>query len=133
MTKLQMTNAELNRALAELMGYSVKRSNNKFRLHLPENTSGWTYNSEESAWEDAPDYCADPAASIEVQAAAIAANKVGYLNNLLSLVSPGEDIQFGLGGSMEVVGYNIDGTSAMLVATPRQRAEAAYMTLQGAQ
>ncbi|OMD92732.1 hypothetical protein [Paenibacillus odorifer] len=73
----------------------------------------------------------DPAASLEVQAKAIADNKLIYLNALLSLVSPGEDIQFGLGGSMEVVGYNIDGTSAMVNASPRERAEAAYITLQG--
>ncbi|OMD08378.1 hypothetical protein BJP50_07245 [Paenibacillus odorifer] len=68
--------------------------------------------------------------SSEVQAKAIEANKLIYLNALLSLVSPGEDIQFGLGGSMEVVGYNIDGTSAMLTASPRERAEAAYVTIQ---
>ncbi|MEK5439374.1 MULTISPECIES: hypothetical protein [Paenibacillus] len=139
------TDQQLNQALAELVGYSVV----KYRMPPDPDGSNWSFDyymlvncegipvetgleTEEEAWAETLDYCNDPAASLEVQAKAIADNKLIYLNALLSLVSPGEDIQFGLGGSMEVVGYNIDGTSAMLTASPRERAEAAYITLQGA-
>lgn len=136
MTQVQtMTNPELNRALAELMGYSV--SSEQGRGYGLKNPAGviiadpFSRNTEEIAWSWAPNYCSSPAASLEVQTAAIAINKLVYLNKLLSMVSPSDDIQFGLGGTMEVVGYNIDGTAAMLSATPRERAEAAYITLQG--
>ncbi|OME58202.1 hypothetical protein BSK59_08440 [Paenibacillus odorifer] len=130
------TDQQLNRALAELMGWRVIQSHTAetgggspyYQLVAP-GYGGRHYREPEDTWKSVPDYCTDPAASLEVQAKAIADNKLIYLNALLSLVSPGEDIQFGLGGSMEVVGYNIDGTSAMLTASPRERAEAAYITL----
>ncbi|MEK5419404.1 hypothetical protein [Paenibacillus sp. FSL L8-0708] len=135
------TDQQLNRVLAELMGYTIYHYDKDvaercyFELTAPDGypeiVFGGERNTELEAWADVPNYCNDPAASLEVQTKAIEANKLIYLNALLSLVSPGEDIQFGLGGSMEVVGYNIDGTSAMLNASPRERAEAAYITLQG--
>jgi hypothetical protein len=125
------TDQQLNRGLAELMGYKVHTYRNGKSVLIGPNlrivSEKECFPAE--VWADAPDYCSDPAASLEVQAKAIVDNKLIYLNALLSLVSPGEDIQFGLGGSMEVVGYNIDGTSAMLTASPRERAEAAYITL----
>lgn len=137
MTQVQtMTNPELNRALAELMGFEVKGSEGETE-YFAVVFNGWTYGmwsiTEEEAWKDAPDYCTDPGASLEVQTAAIAKDKLAYLNKLLSMVSPIDDIQFGLGGAMEVVGYNIDGTAAIATASPRERAEAAYITLSSKQ
>ncbi|WP_405113663.1 hypothetical protein MHH28_07790 [Paenibacillus sp. FSL K6-1217] len=136
MTQVQtMTNPELNRALAELMGYTVRTYRNGKSVLIGPNlrivSAKECFPAE--VWEDAPNYCTDPAASLEVQTAAIADNKLVYLNTLLSMVNPFEDIESAYGGELKVVGYTIDGTSALLTASPRERAEAAYITLQGAQ
>lgn len=137
----------LNVAIAKLVGYTVRNSIERYNsscedlyyklVHrgvdvLSPTKDNWfngERDTEEDAWEDVPEYCTDPAAAKELQEIAIDADKLKYLNALLSLVWPDGDIQFGLGGSMEVVGYNIDATASMLLATPRQISEAAYVTL----
>ncbi|OME07886.1 hypothetical protein BSK64_06425 [Paenibacillus odorifer] len=63
----------------------------------------------------------DPAASLEVQAKAIEVDGVGYVRNLE--IAKWEKIMAPL-ARKEV--------SVLLTASPRERAEAAYITLQGA-
>lgn len=120
MTQVQtMTNQELNRALAELMGFEVQVSEGETE-YFAVVFNGWTYGmwsiTEEEAWKDAPDYCTDPAASLEVQTAAIAKDFTRYINELDTIVNP-----FDL--------FSHVGIAALLTAKPRQRAEAAYITL----
>lgn len=73
-----------------------------------------------------PDYCNDSAASLEIQALAIAKNAINYLANLSEVIEPDEP---GYQQEGELIAYTLEHTIKMLVATPRQRAEAAYMTL----
>ncbi|KJD43382.1 hypothetical protein [Paenibacillus terrae] len=69
------------------------------------------------------DYCTDPAASLEVQTAAIKANGFKYSANLAK--------QFDWEGEMDYVNdmFHYGCISRFCDATPRERAEAAYMTL----
>lgn len=123
-----MTNPELNRALAELMGFEVigsERETGYFAVVF----NGWTYGmwetTEEEAWKDAPDYCSDPAASLEVQTAAIEKDYKAYIHNLNTVIY-GESEDDG-----EYSAVSVEVTAAMLTATSRERAEAAYITLGG--
>lgn len=124
MTQVQtMTNPELNRALAELMGWKVRLKGSCYWLVNPageESANPFGRNSEEIAWTWAPDYCTDPAASLEVQAKAIEVDHEGYLLNLMDAVYGG------------YVAASSDRIAGLLNASPRERAEAAYITLQGA-
>lgn len=99
----EMTNPELNRTLAELIG-----------VYRPDI---------DSEWEAVPDYCTDPAASLEVQAAAIAKDKEAYIRNWL-LCKYGKPITYYTSVSLPVAAEIAD-------SKPRERAEAAYQTLQG--
>ena len=100
MTQVQtMTNPELNRALAELMGKWIG------------------------------DCCGDPAASLEVQTAAIDKDYKAYIHNLNTVIyeeEEGED-------DGEYSAVSVEVTAAMLTASPRERAEAAYITLSSKQ
>lgn len=128
MTQVQtMTNAQLNRALAELMGYTVQarppgengliwfelvRPNGKVDLANPTIDLAFSY---------APAYCTDPAASLEVQTAAIAKDQSEYFTQLLEL--KGAILHYSLFVALR----------AVALATPRERAEAAYITLSSKQ
>lgn len=134
MTQVQtMTNQELNRALAELMGFEVQVSEGETE-YFAVVFNGWTYGmwsiTEEEAWKDAPDYCTDPAASLEVQTAAIAKDAEKYVRNLAMLkwgdaVDPEEVSEWPC--------INIQAVGDLLNAKPRERAEAAYITLSSKQ
>lgn len=118
-----MTNSELNRALAELMGnkigrkvdYGFKPEYDRDVIALPNDR-----------YKFIPDYCTDPAASLEVQTAAIARDRDDYLNNLTGVVT---------GYYPKSINWDIewenDVIAQLIQATPRERAEAAYLTLQG--
>jgi hypothetical protein len=104
------TDQQLNLALAELMGYTVdKRRPGRV---LKGNMSSLP-----------TDYCNDPAASLEVQAKALDLNTAAYIHHLDFRVIPS--------GCRDKWGY--DEVKALLNASPRERAEAAYITMQGAQ
>ncbi|MEK5397484.1 hypothetical protein [Paenibacillus sp. FSL K6-2859] len=111
MTQLQvqtLSNQELNLALSVMMGYTIdKKRPGRF---LSGNISSMPSS-----------YCTDPAASLEVQAKAIEVDHEDYLLKLMDVV---------YGGYVAVSSERITG---LFTATPRQRAEAAYMTLQSYQ
>lgn len=65
----------------------------------------------------------DPAASLEVQAKAIEVDATAYCDNLNEVVNKGA-------ASVKWCYHTV---TSMLTASPRERAEAAYITLQGAQ
>jgi hypothetical protein len=130
MTQLQvqtLSNQELNRALAELMGYTVKElplghnGRQLYALVTPSGRQRIASLSIESAYLDAPFYCTDPAASLEVEKKAIEVDDVDYFTNLLTI--------------KEVLSSPslLDVYNAIALATSRERAEAAYMTLQAYQ
>lgn len=111
MTQLQaMTNPELNRELAELMGWTEFKYDPYGGVWAVAPDDRWT--------NSLPEYCTDAAASLEVQTAACDQDRVLYMINLA-----------------KVQGWNAGGiislteASRLATATPRERAEAAYMTL----
>jgi hypothetical protein len=107
----KMTDQQLNRELAELMGWINIRE---------DGFGGFWGQPADDRWSNAlPAYCTDPAASLEVQAAAMSKNCYKYVRNLNVI----------LGGKLLVPTIKL--ITEMLTATPRQRAEAAYMTLKG--
>lgn len=119
MTQVQtMTHPELNRTLAELMGYTVRKSAYCYQLIKGPSYGQWQA-EEARAWADAPDYAGDPAASLEVQTKAVEVDHKNYIMNLTEIV----------GAQHPTLDLYI---AALLTAKPRQRAEAAYITLQGA-
>ncbi|WP_158451777.1 hypothetical protein [Paenibacillus polymyxa] len=81
---------------------------------------GKTNTDTTKAWAGAiPNYCTDPAASLEVQAKALEVSYVKYCEELRKVTNPtgkwySDAIELG---------------ASLLGATARQRAEAAYMTL----
>lgn len=110
-----MTDQQLNRALAELMAEKFVPGYN-FMIYNPNGPGA----------VPVPKYCTDPAASQEVQAAACKLNKVRYIRNLL--------VVKGVGSVEEVIrwsGVEIELAADIATATNRERAEAAYMTLRG--
>ncbi|MEK4263657.1 hypothetical protein [Paenibacillus sp. FSL L8-0499] len=123
MTQVQMTDQQLNRALAELMGYSVNDMN-WMGLHqlLKYGSEVSRLPSEDHAWADAPDYCNDPAASLEVQTAAMKRNPAVYCDNLDRIVNP----KFCEGKGEYWHETEVYG---LIDVRPRERAEAAYITL----
>ncbi|MGO4952006.1 hypothetical protein [Paenibacillus sp. DRB1-1] len=105
MSVKDMTDQQLNIALDVLLGAKVDRGR-------PGNVLKNNYSVSPT------DYCADPVASLEVQAKAMDMDEIGYMANLV----------FRTGHSYSE-GLNYETAADMLRATPRQRAEAAYMTL----
>ncbi|MBW4083596.1 hypothetical protein [Paenibacillus sp. S150] len=133
MTQVQtMTNPELNRALAELMGYTVKSltigDNGKqlYALVTPMGRERLPASTIDKAYLDAPDYCTDPAASLEVQTAARKIDPEGYALNLANQIQ---------NSMIRKITDPYYGTlvAAMCDASPRERAEAAYITLSSKQ
>ncbi|OZQ66092.1 hypothetical protein CA600_12595 [Paenibacillus sp. VTT E-133280] len=133
MTQLQvqtLSNQELNRKLAELMGYTVYY----YDKDVPENCyymlvdpdgdySGIERPSEGMAWLDAPWYVGDPAASLEVQAKALELNYKAYIDHLDECVNT-DELTICSEPSYRAI-------ASLLLASPRERAEAAYVTIQG--
>ncbi|WP_340011769.1 hypothetical protein MHI32_01505 [Paenibacillus sp. FSL H7-0690] len=123
------TDQKLNRALAELMGWRVIQSHTAetgggapyYQLVAP-GFGGRHYREPEDTWKYVPDYCTDPAASLEVQTAAIKENYIKYVSTLCDILD---------GESDEMSGeLSPEAVADMLTASPRERAEAAYITLQ---
>ncbi|MEC4566750.1 hypothetical protein L8C07_12410 [Paenibacillus sp. CMAA1739] len=115
-----MTDQQLNRWLAEYMGYTISEYKDKWGWLMCPNGD----NVHESLfpldelWGFVPDYCTDPAASLEVQAKAIEVSADKYVSNLDVIVNP------------DTIGdWTNDEIAKLLIATPRKRAEAAYITL----
>jgi len=119
MTQVQtMTNPELNRALAVLMGWKAGGDPNKKRDFV------WWIDENRFRLPENWDPCTDPAASLEVQTAACAIDKEGYIRNIV-LVKWGES---------PILYSSVSNSTAadIACASPRERAEAAYITIQGA-
>lgn len=127
----KMTDQQLNRALAELMGYYLHETpGSHYLLMYPERVSAsGICDDEETAWKQAPQYCTDPAASLEVQEAAIKHDYLDYCMALSEIIWPViEDIVSPPSADDE---YGYESIARFMTATPRQKAEAAYMTLKG--
>lgn len=127
MTQVQtMTNPELNRALMVALGCQVEEhSGTVFFFSILPNGN--------RLYHQLPDYAGDPAASLEVQTAAIAKDDEGYVRTLYTVqaraktgmnINP-NDIKHWPHMSISII-------AILLSASPRERAEAAYITLQGA-
>lgn len=123
MTQIQLTDQQLNRALAELMGYTVyhydKDVPERCYYMLVDPTGDYSMierPTEAMAWLDAPWYTGDPAASLEIQEAALKADYKAYILNLGEIVRKGRD-------TLDEMIMDL------LLASPRERAEAAYNTL----
>ncbi|MEK4451608.1 hypothetical protein [Paenibacillus sp. FSL L8-0506] len=127
-----MTDQQLNRALAELMGWTVEIGpvTRLWRLMKDGKIKATSGESEELMWSYAPDYSTDPAASLEVQAKAIEVDAKMYVWNL-SIVKWKDAVE-----PEDIDGWesiNLEDIGDLLTTSPRERAEAAYITLQGAQ
>ncbi|WP_239645155.1 hypothetical protein [Paenibacillus polymyxa] len=107
-----MTDQQLNRALAELMGWRNFKEDEHNVWGAPPD-DGWS--------NSLPRYCTDPAASLEVQAKAIELDRVAYVNNLYEAC-----YEFKRDKDSAWDEINI---AFLLNASPRQRTEAAYLTL----
>ncbi|OME55582.1 hypothetical protein BSK59_14005 [Paenibacillus odorifer] len=114
------THQQLNRALAELMGWTKIQILESDRIWARKPEDEWSSDVPDYHWSDyVPDYCNDPAASLEVQAKAIEVDAQGYLYNLATVVNGYEAADI----------WEDDEIISMLKATSRERAEAAYITL----
>ncbi|MEK4878900.1 hypothetical protein [Paenibacillus sp. FSL R5-0908] len=120
------TDQQLNMALAELMGYTVEwsKTQERWSLMLGRKIRATSSGTEDLIWSYAPDYCNDPAASLEVQAKAIEVDAALYLKTLSAIVygtTYAKVEEYDLIALIEV--------KRLLLASPRERAEAAYITL----
>lgn len=104
------TNHQLNMVLAELMGYTVDKG--RPGRVLKGNMSSMP-----------TDYCNDPAASLEVQAKALELNYKAYIDHLDEFVNT-DELTICSEPSYRAI-------ASLLLASPRERAEAAYVTIQG--
>lgn len=112
----EWSNQELNRKLAELMGWTeIYLSHRMLCGNAPDDRESIRI----------PDYCTDPAASLEVEKAAVKMNAKKYFNCLENLIHPE------LEGCPDSDAWFADEIAEFVNATPRERAEAAYITLQG--
>ncbi|KAA9007226.1 hypothetical protein F4V43_01695 [Paenibacillus spiritus] len=131
MNAKDMTDQQLNRALAELMGYTVYHYDKDvlgrcyFELTDPEGypeiVLGGERKTEPEAWGDAPDYCTDPSASQEIEKVACKKQFYWYIQALSKVV--------GADGYWDSGALDYEGIKLLLTATPRQMAEAAWMTM----
>lgn len=125
MNPKDMTDQQLNNALMALLGWEKIKEYEK-GWYVWKDPTGVTHGDDN--FQYSIPYCTDIARSIEVQAAAIAKNKSLYVKNLMFIRWRGDYLDY----------YNLDDDEWVLMAaigdllnaTPRQRAEAALMTLQ---
>lgn len=110
-----MTDQQLSRALAELMGWSNFKTDGQGNVWGTPPDDRWS--------NSLPRYCDDAAASLEVQVAAIRKNAKKYFNHLERRIHPG------LAELPESETWLAFEVAEIVRASPRQRAEAAYMTL----
>jgi hypothetical protein len=121
MTQVQtMTNQQINDELRLLLGWT------KIGEH-PDGHFGCWRTPDGKMWGQLtcgkePDYCTDAAASLEVQTKAIEVSADKYVSNLDARINT---------IAMEDNWRNHE-IARLLTASPRERAEAAYITLQGA-
>ncbi|URJ36582.1 hypothetical protein MF625_001000 [Paenibacillus polymyxa] len=130
---LDMTDQQLNLALAELV-YNARECRRDTDSRVVIIGDFGTYNTHpltgdwkkakwrdtpEEAWEDIPNYCNDPATSLEVQAAACEVHPNTYIRYL-------EKIKWGQSTGWKVSNRVV---AQLCNASPRERAEAAFMTL----
>ncbi|KOS02986.1 hypothetical protein [Paenibacillus polymyxa] len=123
---LDMTDQHLNEELAKWLGYTmvfVGGEPKYARVISPEGKLvGKTNTDTTKAWAGAiPNYCNDPAASLEVQAVAINKDEEGYIRNWL-LNKYGKSV-------MAFTAVSLGTAAEIANSSPRERAEAAYMTL----
>ncbi|MGW8439938.1 hypothetical protein ACWGXJ_02880 [Paenibacillus sp. S33] len=126
MSVKDMTDQHLNEELAKWLGYTmvfVGGEPKYARVISPEGKLvGKTNTDTTKAWAGAiPNYCNDPAASLEVQAAAIELDRVAYVNNLYEACYEFKRVKDSVWDEINI--------AFLLNASPRQRAEAAYLTL----
>lgn len=107
------TDQQLNRALAELMGWTNFREGGHEIVWGDPPDDRWT--------NMMPDYCTDPAASLEVQKAGCKDRFYWYIQSLSKIV--------GADGYWDSGSLDYEGIALLLNASPRERAEAAYITL----
>ncbi|MCP3810043.1 hypothetical protein NLX78_22750 [Paenibacillus sp. Lou8.1] len=123
MSVKDMTDQQINRWLAEYMGYTISEYKDKWGWLMCPNGD----NVHESLfpldelWGFVPDYCNNPAASLEVQAAAIELDRVAYVNNLYEACYEFKRVKDSVWDEINI--------AFLLNASPCQRAEAAYLTL----
>lgn len=119
----EWSNQELNRALAELMGNKIGR---KVDYGFKPEYDCDVIALPNDSYKFIPDYCTDASATAVLQARAIVVNEFQYIENLAAITQA--DRAWGFeDGKMQT-----QGISWLLNASPRERAEAAYITLQGA-
>ncbi|WP_418026239.1 hypothetical protein [Paenibacillus sp. JJ1722] len=124
MSVKEMTEQHFNEELAKWLGYTmvfVGGEPKYARVISPEGKLvGKTNTDTTKAWAGAiPNYCNDPAASLEVQAAACEVDPNEYIRNL-------EKVKWGQSTGWKVSNRVV---AQLCNASPRERAEAAYMTL----
>lgn len=125
MSVKDMTDQQLNRKLAELMGYTVvRKSPNEGWVLLNESgRKNWyipVCKDEQEAWEHVPDYCNDTTVSLKIQAKTIELDRVAYVNNLYEACYDFKRDEDSVWDEINI--------AFLLNASARQRAEAAYMT-----
>lgn len=115
MNAKEMTDAALNRALAERMGYTLGR---KVDYGFKPEYDMDVIALPNDRFMFIPDYCTNEKDASEVQAAAIAKDADGYVSHVAKS-------QGWTAGTI----INRAGAARIASATPRQRAEAAYGVL----
>ncbi|MEK3717947.1 hypothetical protein [Paenibacillus sp. FSL R7-0333] len=127
----EWSNQELNRRLAELMGYTVidfsyADDPDNYDYFKVVNEAGEQFgedrDSEEEAWDEVPNYSGNAAASLEVQTAAIVKDPENFMRNLVAVRWDRQD-------AAEMKELSLVGAADLHLASPRERAEAAYITL----
>jgi hypothetical protein len=130
MTQVQLTDQQLNDELRLLLGWT------KIGEH-PDGHFGCWKTPEGKMWGNLtcgkePDYCGDPAASLEVQAKAKEVNASEYIKELAEIKNI--DVYHIDWSQHRLDDYfiQLEAVADLADARPRERAEAAYITLQGA-
>lgn len=120
-----MTDNQLNVELAKLLGAQVVQTKDEkegggapyYQLVAPD-FKGRNDRVKENAWKSCPKFSTDPVISSELQEKLIGIYTERYVRHLGGIVS-----------DMKSETYKWNTVAKLLTATPRQIAEAAYMTL----
>jgi hypothetical protein len=136
----QLTDKKLNIAIAKLLGYKAVKVGGQpkySRILSPDDQLlGKTSVVEQLAWESAiPKYSSEVVHSREAQAKAMSKDFEAYIYNLGEVLRVHEEhfVQVDLGYTSGIQHVYIGAVAHMLQATPRQIAEASYITLQEVQ